>query len=154
MNPDSICTSGNHMANKLPMNLYRYCREIAKKNDLLCVYQTVKKTDKYRNRNFVLNSKSVITEIYTGIWFDPGLWDHRGDGDFWYTTNAKIFVIAKVGEKFYVPTSSSFKWEEIDKYNLEDDGINLINDRRLTSNYVSHYDMVEEQILNYDVQLT
>lgn len=154
MNSDSICTSENICVNKLPMNLYRYCREIAKKNDLLCVYKTVKKTDKYRNRNFVLNSKSVIPEIYTGVWFDPGLWDHRSGGDFWYTTNAKIFVIAKVGEKFYVPTSSSFKWEEIDQHDLEDDGIDLINDKRLTSDYVLYYDKVEEQILNDDVELT
>lgn len=154
MREDSICTSATPMANKLPMDLYRFCREIGKKWDLKCVYQTVKMTDKYKDKNFVLNSESVLPEIYTGVWFDPDLWDHRGDGDFWYTTNAKIFVIAKVGGNFYVPSSDSYKWEEIDGDELEDDGIDLINDKRLTFDYVSHYDMVEVQSLNDEVQLT
>lgn len=153
MSTHCICTSAT-MANKLPENLYRFCREIAKKKDLKCIYETVKKTDKYNDRKFVLNNKPVSPEIYTGIWFDDGLWDHRGDGDFWWTTNAKIYVIAKVDGRFYVPDSSSYEWEEVDQYDLENDGIDIINDRRLTFEYVSYYDMVEEQCLNDEVQLT
>ncbi|MBR2022371.1 MAG: hypothetical protein IJ997_01630 [Mycoplasmataceae bacterium] len=140
------------MANKLPKNLYRFCREISTKRNLLCVYKSVKKTDKYRDRNFILNSKPVFPEIYTGVWFDDGLWDHRGDGDFWWTTDAKIFVIAKVGGRFYVPDSSSFKWEEV--HDDLDDCLDIINDRGLAFETISHFDEVKEQSLNNDVQLT
>ena len=55
----------------LPLRLYHFCVELAKKTDLKCIYDTVKKTNMYDNHTFILNGKKVIpTSIYNGLWYD------------------------------------------------------------------------------------
>ena len=87
----------------LPLRLYHFCVELAKKTDLKCIYDTVKKTNMYDNHTFILHGKKVIpTSIYNGLWYDSPE-SHKGWGDFWYTVEGYIFVIVEVTDRFYIP---------------------------------------------------
>ena len=81
----------------LPLRLYHFCVELAKKTDFKCIYDTVKKTNMYDNHTFILHGKKVVpTSIYDGIWIDPStVCDHRGDGDFWFSIDGYVFVIVE-----------------------------------------------------------
>ncbi len=137
----------------LPLRLYHFCVELAKKTDLKCIYDTVKKTNMYDNHTFILNGKKVIpTSIYNGLWYDSPE-SHKGWGDFWYTVDGYIFVIIEVNDRFYIPKLSfdSCNWKKINNEELEDFAIDIIHQRRMEEDNVSHFNFVKEQKLDDDI---
>ena len=137
----------------LPLRLYHFCVELAKKTDLKCIYDTVKKTNMYDNHTFILNGKKVIpTSIYNGLWYDSPE-SHKGWGDFWYTVDGYIFVIVEVNDRFYIPKLSfdSCNWKKINNEELEDFAIDIIHQRRMEEDNVSHFNFVKEQKLDDDI---
>ena len=137
----------------LPLRLYHFCVELAKKTDLECIYDTVKKTNTYDNHTFTLNGKKVIpTSIYNGLWYDSPE-SHKGWGDFWYTVDGYIFVIVEVNDRVYIPKLSfdSCNWKKINNEELEDFAIDIIHQRRMEEDNVSHFNFVKEQKLDDDI---
>ena len=137
----------------LPLRLYHFCVELVKKTDFKCIYDTVKKTNMYDNHTFILNGKKVIpTSIYNGLWYDSPE-SHKGWGDFWYTVDGYIFVIVEVNDRFYIPKLSfdSCNWKKINNEELEDFAIDIIHQRRMEEDNVSHFNFVKEQKLDDDI---
>ena len=139
-------------------NLFMFVKKFSQKIKYTCVYDTVKQTTKYDNHTFILNNRKVKPIIYSGIWIDPdSAWDHciRGDDyDFWYTYDGKVFIIAEVNNKFYIPkiNFSSECWQD-SNHELEDESIDIANERHLVFDHFSSYDKFTEQKFEDVIQL-
>ena len=141
----------------LPLRLYHFCVELAKKFDYKCIYDTVKKTNMYDNHTFILHGKKVVpTSIYDGIWIDPdSTCYHKGeDCDFWFSINGYVFVIVEVNNRFYIPKLAydNDDWKEINNEELEDFAIDIINEKHLVRGYyIESLDFFIEQKLDDDI---
>ena len=138
----------------LHLRLYHFCVELAKKFDYKCIYDTVKKTNMYDNHTFILHGKKVIpTSIYNGLWFNPdSTCDHEDEDSIWFTVDAYVFVIVEVNNRFYIPKLAydNDDWKEINNEELEDFAIDIIHQRRMEEDNVSHFNFVKEQKLDDD----
>ena len=141
---------------RLPIRLYHFCVELAKKTDSKCIYNTVKQTNFYDNHTFILHGKKVVpTSIYDGIWINPdSTCDHTGeDCDFWFSIDGYVFVIVEVNNRFYIPKLSSFNednWKE-SKHPLKDLAIKIIHKKQLVKyfyNKIECFDTFIEQKLD------
>ena len=140
----------------LPLRLYHFCVELAKKFDYKCIYDTVKKTNMYDNHTFILHGKKVIpTSIYNGIWFNPdSTCDHEDEDGIWFSVDAYVFVIVEVNNRFYIPKSSydNDDWKEINNEELEDFAIDIINEKHLVRGFrIENFDFFIEQKLDDDI---
>ena len=143
----------------LSSGLFKFVKAFSDKVKHICVYNTVRKTNKYDKHTFMLDGKEVKPIVYSGIWIDPDSeCDHciRGaDFDFWYTYDARVFIIAEVDKKFYIPKIDFTEglWTE-SHHELEELSIDIASERRLVPEYFSDYDTFLEQTFEDVIQLT
>ena len=142
----------------LSSGLFKFVKAFSDKVKHICVYNTVRKTNKYDKHTFMLYGKEVKPIVYSGIWIDPDSeCDHciRGaDYDFWWTYDARVFIIAEVNKKFYIPRIDFTEELWIDSHHeLEDLSIDIASERLVPQSF-SNYDTFLEQTFEDVIQLT
>lgn len=138
--------------------LFKFVKAFSNKVKYICVYNTVRKTNKYDKYTFMLDGKEVKPIVYSGIWIDPDSecdhCIHGADYDFWWTYDARVFIIAEVDKKFYIPKIdfTDELWTN-SNHELEDLSIDIANER-LVPQIFSNYGMFLEQTFEDVIQLT
>lgn len=135
----------------LNKDLFHFINDYGIKVHAKCLYKTVKITDKFDNKIFYLNGKQVEPIIYTGVWIDmESECDHSGDGDFWYTYDADIYIIAEVDGKYYIPRYDDGWWVNVTDRKFIDYAQDLASD---VVPDCSHFDEFKEFSFSWVIEL-